>query len=149
CSFKQRNNKAKSKGFPFFALPFLVSFYFNLSHHTVVFMFQIMTMEHINTLLLKLHSYFYCLIWLYVNSIFPSLFIFGWFFFISRKHFKLSPVNMKWMSHPSHFIRLIINFPSLSFSLLLCEVNSVWVKFLSIYRYFIHHAIEFHLLFYR
>src|SRR5699024_7914362 len=80
---------------------------------------------------------------------FPSLFIFGWFFFISRKHFKLSPVNMKWMGHPSHFIRLIINFPSLSFSLLLCEVNSVWVKFLSIYRYFIHHAIEFHLLFYR
>src|SRR5699024_7302706 len=105
--------------------------------------------EHINTLLLKLHSYFYCLIWLYGNSIFPSLVIFGWFFFISRKHFKLSPVNMKWMSHPSHFITLIINFPSLSFSLLLCEVNSVWLHVLSIYRCFTLHSREFPLLFYR
>src|SRR5699024_1341564 len=109
-------------------------------------MFKNMAMEHINPLLLKLHSYFYRFIRLYGNSIFPSLFIFWWFFPISRNYFKLSPMNMKWMDHPSHFIRLIVNFPYLGFPLLLCEINSFRIKFLSIYRYFIHHAIEFYFL---
>src|SRR5699024_435694 len=124
------------------------SFHFNLSHHTVIFMFEVMAMEHINTLLLKLHSYFYCLIRLYGNSIFPALLIFRWFFSISGKYFILSPVNMKLMDHPSHFIRLIINFPYFGIPLFLGEINSVRIKLLPIYRYFIHHSIEFHLLCY-
>src|SRR5699024_4416595 len=103
-------------------------------------MFEVMAMEHINTLLLKLHSYFYCLIRLYGNSIFPALLIFRWFFSISGKDCILSPVNMKWMDHPSHFIRLIINFPYFGIPLFLGEINSVRIKLLPIYRYFIHHS---------
>src|SRR5699024_6410300 len=105
-------------------------------------MFEVMTMEHINTFLLKLHSYFYCLIRLYGNSIFPALLIFRWFFSISGKDFILSPVNMKWMDHPSHFLRPIINFPYFGIPLFLGEINSVRIKLLPTYRYVIHHSTE-------
>src|SRR5699024_10304346 len=90
----------------------------------------------------------YCLIRLYGNSIFPALLIFRWFFSISGKDFILSPVNMKWMDHPSHFIRLIINFPYFGIPLFQGEINSVRIILLPIYRYFIHHSIAIHLLSY-
>src|SRR5699024_2432246 len=109
-------------------------------------MFKIMAMEHINTLLIKLYSYFYRLIWLYGYSIFPSLFIFRQFFSISGKYFKLGSMNVEWMNHSPHFIRLIVNFPYFCFSSFLSVIDSIWIKFLSIYRYFIHHSKEFYFL---
>src|SRR5699024_12007869 len=79
--------------------------YLHLSHHTVIFMFKIMAMEHVNTFLLKLYSYFHCLLRFYRNCVLPSLFIFRWFLSIPGEHFKLCSMNMEWMNHPTHVIR--------------------------------------------
>src|SRR5699024_2925164 len=62
---------------------------------------------------------------------------------IPRQYFKLGSVNMERMNHSTHFIRFIINLPHFSNPLFLCEVNSLWIKFLSIYRDFIHHPKKF------
>src|SRR5699024_2426389 len=103
-------------------------------------MFKIMAMEHVNTFSLKLYSYFHCLLRFYRNCVLPSLFIFRWFLSLPGEHFKLCSMNMEWMNHPTHVIRLVVKYPYLCFSLSYRDVAAVGIKLLSIYRYFIHHT---------
>src|SRR5699024_1731002 len=105
-------------------------------------MFKIMAMEHVISFLLKLYSCFHCLLRFYRNCVLPSSFIFRWFLSIPGEHFKLFSMNMEWMNHPTHVIRLVVNFPYLCFSLFLRKVDSISIKLLSIYRYFIHQSKE-------
>src|SRR5699024_2468181 len=105
-------------------------------------MFMIMAMEHVNTFFLKLYSYFHCLFRFYRNCVLPSLFIFRLFLYNSGEQFKVCSMNMEWMNHPTHVIRLVVNFPYLCFSLFLRKVVSIGIKLLSIYRYIIHHTKE-------
>src|SRR5699024_4005891 len=105
-------------------------------------MFKIMAMEHVNTFLLKLYSYFHCLLRFYRNFVLLSLFIFRWFLSIPGKHFSLCSMNMEWTIHPTHFSLSVVNFPYLCLSLFLRKFDSIGIKLLSIYRYFIHHTKE-------
>src|SRR5699024_441331 len=105
-------------------------------------MFKIMAMEHVNTFLLKLYSYCHCLLRFYRNCVLPSLFIFRWFLSIPGEHFNLCSMNMECMNHPTHVIRLVVDFPYLCLSWLLRNVDSIGINLLSTYRYFIHHTKE-------
>src|SRR5699024_10930329 len=105
-------------------------------------MFKIMAMEHVNTFLLKLYSYFHCLLRFYRNCVLPSLFIFRWFLSIPGEHFKVFSMNIEWMNHPTHVIRLVVYFPYLCFSFFLRKVDSIGINLPANYRYFIHHTKE-------
>src|SRR5699024_5761018 len=109
-------------------------------------MFKNMTMEHIHALMIKLYSNFYRLIWFNRNTVFPSPYIFGWLFSVSGEYIELGSVNMEWVNHYALVDRVIVTFPYFSDPLLLCEINSFRIKFLSIYRNLIHHSKQFHLL---
>src|SRR5699024_939381 len=81
-----------------------------------------------------------CFIWCDRNTVFPSLFIFWWCFSITGNYFELSPMNMEWVYHSTHHIWFVINFPYFGNSFFLSEINSFWIKFLSVYCHHIHHS---------
>src|SRR5690625_1509329 len=117
--------------------------YFYLPHHPVIFMLEYMAMIHINSFFRESDKQFNPFARLDKNTVFQSLFIRSRFSSITRNDFELGTMDMEWMNHSPHFIRLVIDLPNFRDSFLLLEVNPVRIEFLSVDGDLIHHSKQF------
>src|SRR5699024_770470 len=91
-------------------------------------MFKIMAMEHVNTFLLKLYSYFHCLLLFYRTCVPPSWCIFRWCLPGPAAHFTWCAMKMPWLTQPPHVIRLVVHTPYLGFPLSSREGDSTGTR---------------------